>query len=216
MLSRRLTALVDFIGADEIVADVGSDHGLLLLGLAEKKNLKKGYAMDIAEGPLKQAEKNIAASTFTNIETILAPGLSQLPADVTVVVIAGMGFNTIKKILEDDWDKLEQVKEIVIQCNSQVVLLRGYLAVKQVAIVDELWVNDYKDYQFIKFNLRDKRTYSQAEIYFGPCLLKAKTPEFIVYYRKHRDKLSAINRRHHSDEISHELELLERNLEDFF
>jgi len=216
MLSKRLLALADFIDDNEIVADIGSDHALLLCYLADRKRLVKGYAIDIAKGPLKQAKKNITEAKHNNIDCLLAFGLSELPQDTTVVVIAGMGYKTIKDILTNDWDKLQSISYVIIQCNSQISLLRRFLAERQVNITDELWVKDYKDYQLIKFNIKKKKDYLEKEIYFGPCLLKKKQHDFISYYKKHYSKLLKNYKLSNKEELKKEIILIEENLKDFF
>ena len=215
MLSKRLSALASFIDKNEVIADIGSDHALLLCQLAKEKKLKKGYAIDIKEGPLKQAKRNIANEGLANVFTILADGLHGLPSDVTVIVIAGMGFKSIKRILEDNWPKLEKVKYVIVQCNTQMEKFRLFLAEKQVTIEDEQWVKDYKDYSFIKFSTIKKRSYSKSEIFFGPILLKEKPLEFINYYRLYYQKLLEFYKIRPTKDIKDRLLLIEENLKDF-
>jgi len=214
MLSRRLLQLADFVPDNEIVADIGTDHALLLCYLAEEKRLVKGYAMDIALGPLKAAEKNIKKKGYGNIHCLLSDGLSRLPEDTTVVVIAGLGFQTIKKILTNNWDKLFGLQAIIVQCNSQIKLFRAFLCDAKVNIEDERWVKDYKDYQLIKFNLKKDKEYSVAERYFGPCLLEKKPVEFLDYYRYYYIKIKRNYLLNQKDDLRNEINLIEEYLQD--
>ncbi len=216
MLSKRLLQLADFIPKNEIVADVGSDHGLLLCYLAEKQSLNKGYAIDIAEGPLTRAQENITRGAYTNITTILSNGLNDLPADTSVVVIAGLGYLTIKGILQDNWDKLWGLEAIIVQCNSQIKLFRKFLGERRVNILDECWVKDYKDYQLIKFNLKEQKDYSEAESYFGPYLLQRKPPEFLDYYHRYYKKIKRNFFLNQKNELKNEINLIREFLQDFF
>ena len=216
MLSQRLLALADFITDSRVVADIGSDHALLLCHLAKHHNLEKGYAFDIATGPLVQARKNCLKNGVTNIECIQAAGLSLLPKGVTTVIIAGLGYKTIRKILEDDWDKLTDINEIIVQCNSQIIELRAFLSDRQVNIIDEKWIKDYKDYQFIKFNLKKARGYSPAERFFGPVFLQERPVDFLRYYANHCAKLHENYRLSKREKIKQELDLIEGNLKQFF
>lgn len=214
MLSKRLSALADLIPHDEIVADIGCDHALLLCRLADEKTLRKGYAIDIAPGPLNQARHNIAAHNYDNITVILADGLDALPEDTTVIVIAGMGFRTIKKILENDWNKLQGISAIIIQCNTEISKFRAFLGERQVNIIAEKWVRDRHDYQLIKFDLTKKRNYRENESYFGPFLLKEKAPEFKAYYRRQYQKLLFKYNLSKDPEVKRQLKLIEDNLKD--
>jgi len=216
MLSKRLQALADFIPADQIVADIGCDHALLLCRLAETGRLKKGYAIDVAVGPLRAAARNIATGKHDNIMVITAAGLKALPPDTTVVVIAGLGYRTIRNILADDWDKLQNINEVVVQCNAEITKFREFLSQRQVNITAEKWVKDRHDYQLVKFDLRKKRVYRDSETYFGPFLLQEKTSEFLAYYRRHYQKLLFKYDLSKDPEVKRQLTLIEDKLKDLF
>ena len=59
---KRLETIIKFINQDDIVADIGCDHGYLLKLAIENKNIKKGYAIDNKKGPLDTAIKNLKIS----------------------------------------------------------------------------------------------------------------------------------------------------------
>ena len=58
-LSARMAMNASLVPDGAKVADVGCDHGYVSLYLASKKACKKVIAMDINEGPLSHARKNI-------------------------------------------------------------------------------------------------------------------------------------------------------------
>jgi tRNA (adenine22-N1)-methyltransferase len=182
MLSKRLTALVGMI-TGTVVADVGTDHAYLLCALADQQRLVKGYAMDIALGPLQSAKKNIDRKGYQQIELLLSDGLEHLPADVQTIVIAGMGRETIEVILSKHWERLSTVDQIIIQCNTQLPLFRKFLFSQGVTIMEEQWVHDKHDYQLISFHTKEKTHYSELEQYAGPILLKALPSAMINYYQ---------------------------------
>ena len=215
MLSKRLRALADLVPPDEIVADIGSDHALLLCHLEKTGRLKKGYAMDIAGGPLAQAKKNIEVLDCNSIELLQSDGLDRLPGDVTILVIAGLGYRSIKRILDTAWEKTEKMKAVVVQCNSELYAFRSFLADKQAEIIAECWVKDYKDYQLIKFIANMAGFYNEAEIYFGPFLLKEKSPDFLGYYKRYYEKLRTNYLRNKDERLAQEMKLISRCLEDF-
>ena len=60
VLSPRMSLIASLVEKGSVVADVGTDHGYIAIYLAKKEMAKKIIAADIKEGPLLQAEKNIA------------------------------------------------------------------------------------------------------------------------------------------------------------
>ena len=101
MISKRLQAIIDWIEGS-CLADVGCDHAYVAVEAVKKHKVKKAYACDIAEGPLENAKKNIKKNHLENsISCILTSGMRDLPDDVDMVVIAGMGGKMIISILEE-------------------------------------------------------------------------------------------------------------------
>ena len=116
ILSPRLEKVADFI-TYKTVADIGTDHGKLLIYLAQKKNLQKGIGSDVAKGPADACRKNVQAFGLTDtIEIRVGDGLKTLmPTDAETVVVAGMGGELIAKILAACPDVVRSVKEFVLQ-----------------------------------------------------------------------------------------------------
>ncbi|MDE8185730.1 tRNA (adenine(22)-N(1))-methyltransferase TrmK, partial [Erysipelothrix rhusiopathiae] len=81
------------------VADVGTDHGLLLIKAIQEHKAIMGYGLDIAEKPLQQARDNVERFGFHDkIELHLGNGLEGFKGDADCFVIAGMGAETIWSI----------------------------------------------------------------------------------------------------------------------
>ena len=86
-LPGRLMAVTEFVRADSIVADIGTDHALLPVFLISNNFCKRAYAADIRQGPLMSATKNIALYGLCDkIETVLCDGLMKIPRDRKSVV----------------------------------------------------------------------------------------------------------------------------------
>ena len=121
MKNKRLQAILDCLEGPCILADIGTDHGYLPCEAIRINKAQFCYACDIAEEPLKRAEKTIQnAHMEDRVKTILCPGLTDVPKDADAVVIAGMGWHTVKMILENDFERLSQFSQIVIQVNREV------------------------------------------------------------------------------------------------
>ena len=184
-ISNRLKSISDYITCDDKLIDIGCDHALLDVYLCEKYKKMNIIASDIHEGALKNARKNIEKYKMDNrISLRLGDGLSIVNKDeINTIVIAGMGFYTIKDILSNK-EKMENVKKIVIQSNTDVVKLRKYIISLGFMIKSEQLVKDNEIiYTVIEFVL-GKEKYTYDEIYFGPKILKNKDELFYEYYSK--------------------------------
>ena len=99
-ISDRLKELSTFVDENDNLIDIGCDHALLDIYLCDEYKNLKVIASDIHEGALKSAEKNIDKFKMNNrIDLRLGDGLTIVNADeIDTILIAGMGFNTIKRI----------------------------------------------------------------------------------------------------------------------
>lgn len=186
MKNQRLQTIADCVLENSIVADIGTDHAYLPCELISSGKALKCYACDIAEGPLNSAKETIKNARYEDkIETILCPGLKDVPSDANVAVIAGMGWMTAEKILEDDFDKLEQFDQILIQVNRDVVLLRKWLMEHHFPILLEKTVHEKMFYEIVGFNPKKKQCYSlsKEQLFFGTQLTQEPDEATLAHYR---------------------------------
>ena len=69
-LSKRLQAIYDMVPSG-VVADVGSDHGKLIISLFENGVITKGYAIENKKGPYDRLVKAIDEANATGITPML-------------------------------------------------------------------------------------------------------------------------------------------------
>ena len=70
-LTPRLEMILSLVPKSSSVCDIGTDHGYIPIALYKKGLAENVIAMDIKEGPLSQAQKNIDAfSLSSKIEKI--------------------------------------------------------------------------------------------------------------------------------------------------
>lgn len=184
-ISDRLKELSTFVNEEDKLIDIGCDHALLDIYLCDEYKNLKVIASDIHEGALKGAEKNIEKFKMNDrIDLRLGDGLSIVNADeIDTILIAGMGFNTIKRILSND-SKMTNIKKIIIQSNTDVVKLRKFVIKLGFKITRELLVKDNDIiYTIIEFKPGFEK-YTYEEIYFGPRILDNKDDIFYEYYSK--------------------------------
>lgn len=208
MLSERLLEIAEMIDNNKVVFDVGSDHALLPCFLLQKGISKKVYAGEIAECPLNKVKEAVKRYGYEDrLIPVFSDGLENAPDDVEVVVIAGMGYYTIRHILDNcDVSKYEY---FIIQSNTDVDLLRAYIAEKGYEIIDEKVVHDGFFYQIVKFKAGDHKEYTPLEIKYGPINIKRMDAVFIDYLTDLKKRLEEINVRANKAEYSQTISEIE-------
>lgn len=188
---KRLETIIKYINNDDIVADIGCDHGYLLKLAIEQKNIKKGYAIDNKVGPLDSAKNNL--KLFNNIEFILSDGLLNVNCnDINCVVIAGMGGMLIQKIIFDSLDKFKNINKLILCPNRNIDKLRLFLTSQGFKIVDEDIIYEFGQYYEIIVVEIGEQKLSYEELYFGPVLIKKKSEIFINKWKEYYNKIKNI------------------------
>ena len=183
-LSNRLSAITEYVAPEDKIIDIGCDHALLDVYIANELG-KRLIASDIHEGAVNNAAKNIEKYEALNmIDLRLGNGLNVInPEEINTIIIAGMGYNTIKDILSNS-EKMTNVTKIIVQSNTDVVKLRKFVISLGFMINREQLVKDGDIiYTVIEF-LKGEEKYSYEEIYFGPKILENKDELFKEYYSK--------------------------------
>lgn len=179
-LSKRLAAIYDMVPRG-VIADIGADHGKLIIALAKNDIAIHGFAVENKPGPFQRLEKAIVAAGLENkIDVILGDGLMDLPPVVDTVIMAGMGGNLIVKILKRDVLKLLNVNTIIVEAHSAISKVREEVAGLGFIIADEKIVEDGKKYyEIIKFIKADIAFLNKLDLEYGPILRKEKSYTFI-------------------------------------
>ena len=188
MLSKRLREISRLIEKDKVVFDVGSDHGLLPCFLVLEGISPKAYASDNKTGPLNRARETIRKYHLEDrVIPVLGDGIENIAEDVDVITICGMGFHTIKHILEGK--DLSAYEQIIVQVNKDNDLLRKFIADNGYHIIDEKVIEDNFYYQVEIFEAKGHNSYGALEIRYGPVLLKRRDETFLEYLRYRRKAL---------------------------
>ncbi len=128
MLDNRLKMCADMISGKGIVCDVGTDHALLAAHLITTGKCEKVIASDINEGPLESARKTVEKYGISEkVDLVLSDGLKNVNGDgVSDIVIAGMGGETIAKILGECEFDLGGIR-LILQPMTKAEVLRKWL-----------------------------------------------------------------------------------------
>ena len=121
-----------FVGAGESVADIGADHGYLPLYLVREGISPFAILTDVQPGPLEKTRLSAArAGVFegdARFDFRLGDGLAALKsAEADVVVIAGMGGETIAAILESGKAKARSFKKYILQPRTKTGIVKEWL-----------------------------------------------------------------------------------------
>lgn len=191
-LSARLEAVAKMVTKGNRVCDVGCDHGYISIYLVKNDISPYVYAMDVNKGPLERAGEHIEAYGYSEkIETILSDGLISLgEKESDALICAGMGGRLVIKILSDSMDKVKKMKELVLQPQSEIHLVRAFLRQQGFYIDKEDMVyEDGKFYPIIHVLVQSDKQNEDNAVFdkFGPVLLKIKHPvlgQFLEYTKK--------------------------------
>lgn len=138
-LGARLLCVAESIPRCRSLVDCGCDHGFVSIYAAKRGFAENITASDINQGPLRNAEKEIAAARLTGkIKTVLTNGLDGIEHH-ECVVIAGMGGETIMDIISRaEWTKHDCT--LVLQPMTKTELLREWLYNEGFGITKEKFV----------------------------------------------------------------------------
>ncbi len=193
-LSPRLETVAACVPDTARVIDIGTDHALLPISLVLDGKCQTALAMDIRQGPLLAAQKNIRAFGVQNlIETRLSDGFGSLrPDHGDVVVISGMGGFEMISILES---RPCRAGAIVLQPQKSVPELRQWLSVHGYRIDKEALAVEKRHAYIIMVVAYDGQPHpiSKLEQVIGPAILKNRPDGFPKYldelYRRLKKQL---------------------------
>ncbi len=186
-LSSRLAAVAGLVPPGARVADIGCDHGYLSLYLTESGIAAHCIASDVREGPLSAAEENVRAAGMTGrIELRLGDGLSGIaPEEADCVVLAGMGGDTMREILQAAPWIADGRHTLVLQPQSHTDTLRLWLSEQGFSVKEERVVYDRGHlYGTFRAEWDGKGDDSPLCPYFSPALLALPAKERDPYIER--------------------------------
>ena len=188
----RLKKIASFIDTNDIVADIGCDHGYLIKIAIEENKIKYAYAIDNKIGPLNQAKNNLKC--HNNVKFILSDGLLNVSSvdlnKINTFVIAGMGGLLINKIINDSLSSFKQINKIILSPHNNIYEVRKNMNNLGFKINDEAIICDETCfYEIIEYVLGNEKL-NDYELNFGPVLLKNKNK---IFYDKWNNYLSRIS-----------------------
>lgn len=157
-LSDRLQSVAGLVTMGSRLADIGTDHAYVPITLVAEQKIPSAIAMDIKKGPLQIAKEHIDRAGFGQyISVRLSDGLEKLRAgEADSIVIAGMGGRLAVKILSEGAAKLDGVREIILQPQSEIAYVRRYLREHGMRIeMEKMVMEDGKYYPMFRVILKE-------------------------------------------------------------
>jgi tRNA (adenine22-N1)-methyltransferase len=198
-LSERLNFIIKNIENTSVLADIGTDHGYIPLHALKSGICSKAIAVDINKEPLDKARLNaILEGMGEELEFRLGDGLKVLEKDeVEVTVIAGMGGNLIRDILEEQIEKVNSMKYLILQPAQNPEVLREYLYTNNYEIINEdLCLDENIYYELFKVRRKEGEATNLDSIYYevSPKLLMQKHPlmkEYLISKVENYEKINS-------------------------
>ena len=178
-VSNRIEFIIENLENVELLADIGTDHGYVPLIALERAICTKAIACDITKDPLDKARLNaILEGAGDELEFRLGGGFEPLEVnEANEVVIAGMGGNLIRDILEADLEKVKSAEYLILVPAQNPEVLREYLYKNNYEIIKEdLCLDEGIYYELFKVRSAEGQTTELDSIYYeiSPILLRSK------------------------------------------
>lgn len=200
---RRLVALASMVPPGSCVADIGTDAARLPRMLLRSGRARHCIATDIVGTGLDSAERLCGPElTGGRLELRRAAGLGALSRrdGVNVVVLAGLGAHKIVRILGDDLPRSLSVGRLVLQPQTDPVLVRRWLLDHDYGIVLETMVREHKNDYVVMAAEPGERTPGAWSgplplddlLEVGPCLVRSPDPLVREHWEREERRLEAV------------------------
>lgn len=188
-LQPRLHLLARLVPEGCRLTDVGTDHGYLPVALLQQGRIAAAIASDIGAEPLEHARRTAMQYGVDGMDFRLCAGLSGVaPEETDVIVIAGMGGETIISILQDAPWTADGQHRLLLQPMTKAAALRHWLADNGYTFTDEHLVEDKgRIYPILCVKGGVFRPLTEAEALCG--VLLADDPLYAAYLTEHITKL---------------------------
>ncbi len=169
-LSPRLSMLAEWVPKGCKFADIGTDHAYLPVWLLLNNVISQAIATDIRTGPLEAAGETARRYQVDSLlELRRCDGLSGLnPDEADTIVIAGMGGETISRILSAAPWVSQTSLTLLLQPMSTQLELRQWLISHRFTILEERLAKEGTAlYVALRVRAGTSPAMSQAELWVG-------------------------------------------------
>ncbi len=218
-VSKRIKGICEYININSNVADIGCDHGYLILEALSSKQILYAQLIDNKVAPLEKAKSNLKNINI-KVDYTLADGLDQLNPEIDTIVIAGMGGILIRDIIKKNLHKIEN-RNLIIQANNNLEKLRKFLYDNLIYPISEkiIFERSYF-YQIMFLKKTDKaKKYNFEDLYLGMKLKDDKSWTMNEYcineLKKYYIIKENLTKNKKIDLVDKKIEILEEKLRGF-
>lgn len=187
--------MASFVPPGKVVADIGADHAYLSVYLAQTGRSPKVIATELSEEPWRRACFWVSAYHLENqIEVRRGKGLGALfPGEAQVVVIAGLGGNTIIKILAAAPAVLRRLERLILQPMTDAGDLRLWLVDNGWRLVEETLVEEEgRLYEIVVAEQGEEVTRDRLLLELGPRLIEKGNPLSVSYLERRKENYQRV------------------------
>lgn len=148
--SKRLIEIAKSIKKGSSLVDVGCDHGYIAKILLDEATVEKVIESDISEQSLDKAKILLSADKYDGrVQFIVSDGLNDIDTEgYDTLLIAGMGEDSIIKILDANIHKVKDFDYVVLQAMGEGSRIRKYFMENNFYIINErLFIEKEKYYR---------------------------------------------------------------------
>lgn len=192
MITPRLECILKSIQAD-CIADVGTDHAYIPIRAVSEGICRRAIACDIRKGPCDTARRHIRRYGLEDrIQVRLGRGLCPVSAkEADQFIIAGMGGELIRAILEESVEKAK-MRPLILQPMNCQQELRHYLIENGFVIErEDLAAEGFKVYNLMLVRAGKMKPFEKEIDYHIPPYLEGH-PHFSMLYQKKKREFTRI------------------------
>jgi len=158
------------------------------VALMRRGLIAAAVAGEVALTPFQAAQRTVRDNGLEQQITVRrANGLEAIEPqdDITAISLCGMGGETIRDILENGKARLSGQERLILQPNGGEQPLRQWLMDNGYCILHEEVLRENRfDYEIIVAERAGPVLYSARELYFGPLLMQARSPAFLLKWQR--------------------------------
>lgn len=182
-LDERLLAAADLFPPCRLGADIGADHGRLPLYLLASGRCERMVVSDISAPALSKARELITRHHFDHRAAFIqADGLNALAEPAQAASLLGMGGDTMCAILTAAPQRLHGAA-LILSPHTELYKVREVLHFIGYQIEKESIARSGGRFYMILKALPGDASYTEKELFLGPCLLRERPPLFQDYLR---------------------------------
>lgn len=176
-LSQRLLAIASFVRPNAKIIDIGCDHALVDIYLAQKNPKNKIIAVDVRKGAINQAKQNIAKYHLEKkIDLRLSNGLDSVSKkEIDTIIMSGLGCAKIIYILTKNHHKLDMVNDLIVQPNTDFYQIRKVICNNNYYIKEEQLIKENNHLYLVIHFIRGYKKYNAKDYFFGPILRRKRS-----------------------------------------